>query len=69
MIKKSFTGEPHWSHGVASRISFENEDFMAGLRQMFGAKDHEEIAAIEITEDGIQAFFENKISRDIPSAR
>lgn len=44
--------------GVMSQITFDNPDFMLGLRTMFHAKDNEQIVAIEIITGGIRAKFE-----------
>ena len=58
-MQHSFDGEKHTS-GIVSQISFENKDFMAGLRLMFDAKEDEIIVAFEVTSEGIKTYFEKR---------
>lgn len=44
--------------GVTSRVSWENPDTMAGLRQIFGCADREELVAVVASPTGLQAYFE-----------
>lgn len=41
--------------GSTARITWGNPDLMKGLRKMFGARENEVIANIEVTEEGITA--------------
>lgn len=41
--------------GSISRITWGNPDVMKGLRKMFGVREEEHIASVDITEEGLSA--------------
>lgn len=43
--------------GTVSQITWDSNDMMTALRQMFGCSDNEIITAIEVTSCGIKAQF------------
>jgi hypothetical protein len=59
-IEHAFDGEKPRTSGVSSSISFQNKDFMAGLRRMFNASDNEMIASMRIEDGVIHVYFDLK---------
>lgn len=47
-------------YGPTSQITWNNEDVLKGLRTMFGVRPHEDVASIELSEEGITAHFYTK---------
>lgn len=59
MINKLFGIEKsRHGAGLVSQISFQNPDFMKGLRVMFDVKPDEKIVEMFVTDDSIKVVFE-----------
>ena len=56
MIKVNFNPEKSKS-GLVSQISWQNSSVQEALRKIFKLRDNEEITEIDVTCDGITAYF------------